>query len=187
MEQILLSKSVRFFPKWDRLSVSPLIGIIQFTRYVFQINPNASNWIELGSNIGESSTIFLSFPELKKLSCIDHDRSDIEILEKKFDYMIKSGRCSIHHTPSHKFAEKISDNSIDVVYIDASHEYNDVKKDIEIYWNKIKSGGFLTGHDYHHSPDVWPGVKRAVDEFMEKSAINDIILFPDTSWLIRKP
>jgi len=50
----------------------------------------------------------------------------------------------------------------DMVFIDGSHEYEDVRRDI-LYWrSKIAPGGMLCGHDYDSF--AWPGVCRAVDE-----------------------
>lgn len=55
------------------------------------------------------------------------------------------------------------DESIDFCFIDGSHEYEDVKKDILAYLPKVKSGGILAGHDYDK---IWDGVIRAVDELL---------------------
>ena len=49
-----------------------------------------------------------------------------------------------------------------VIHIDASHEYEDVVRDLAEYWPLVVPGGFLVGDDYHPS---WPGVVRAADEF----------------------
>lgn len=51
------------------------------------------------------------------------------------------------------------DNSIDVVFIDAGHLYEDVKSDIIAWKPKIKKGGYLAGHDY-----LFPSVLKAVNE-----------------------
>lgn len=48
----------------------------------------------------------------------------------------------------------------DLVYIDASHEYEDVKQDIELA--KSLNPKVIFGDDYGNS--VFPGVKQAVDE-----------------------
>lgn len=55
---------------------------------------------------------------------------------------------------------------LDFVYIDANHTHNGVKKDIKLWFNKVKNGGIIAGHDYNH-PN-FPGVKKAVDEFFDQ-------------------
>ncbi len=60
------------------------------------------------------------------------------------------------------------DKSCDVIFIDMNHTYNEVKKDIQMWLPKVKSGGFLAGHDYTQS---FPGVIRAVDELLGKNNI----------------
>lgn len=48
----------------------------------------------------------------------------------------------------------------DLVYIDASHEYEDVAADIGAWLPLVRPGGVLFGDDAD-----WPGVARAVEEF----------------------
>jgi hypothetical protein len=50
-------------------------------------------------------------------------------------------------------------NSIDLVFIDANHNYKDIKQDIENWLPKTKF--ILAGHDY--APQ-WPDVIKAVNE-----------------------
>ena len=57
-----------------------------------------------------------------------------------------------------------ADRSLDFVFIDAGHTYENVKEDITSWFPKIKVGGFIAGHDYYI--DYWPEVVRAVDEFL---------------------
>jgi len=45
-------------------------------------------------------------------------------------------------------ADMFEDNSLDFVYIDANHAYDYVVQDIELWYPKIKEGGYLCGHDY---------------------------------------
>ena len=61
--------------------------------------------------------------------------------------------------------DKIPDSSIDLLFVDGSHRYEQVKRDLENYWPKVKIGGILLGHDYQ-APH--PGVIRAADEFFGK-------------------
>tara|TARA_B100000683_G_C12454558_1_gene541524 strand:+ start:588 stop:1133 length:546 start_codon:yes stop_codon:yes gene_type:complete len=57
---------------------------------------------------------------------------------------------------AHKLLE---DGSLDFVFIDAGHEYEDVKEDIACWYPKIKNGGYMLGHDINQAQ-----VKKAVNE-----------------------
>jgi len=68
----------------------------------------------------------------------------------------------------------------DIIYIDAGHEYEAVLLDIKLYWNLLKSGGYMILDDY-----PWEGVKKAIDEFFsEKPTIK--IALQDSQVLVRK-
>jgi len=64
-------------------------------------------------------------------------------------------------------ADLIEDNSLDFIYIDGMHTYDEVKADINAWWSKLKDGGILAGHDYHL--EDWPGVYDSVNEFVEEN------------------
>ncbi len=53
---------------------------------------------------------------------------------------------------------------LDFLYIDGNHDYEYVKKDLELYWNKIEHGGIIAGHDIQEK-----GVSRAVIEFANRN------------------
>jgi len=42
---------------------------------------------------------------------------------------------------------RFEDESIDLVFLDASHHYPDVVRDIKVWYPKIRKGGILCGHD----------------------------------------
>lgn len=72
-----------------------------------------------------------------------------------------------------------ADGSLDFVMIDAGHDYQSVKTDIENFLPKIKVGGMIAGDD--HSI-YFPGVKLAVAELLPTATI-----FEDTgTWLYVK-
>ncbi len=50
----------------------------------------------------------------------------------------------------------------DIVFIDANHEYEEVKKDFESWASMVQPGGLIAFHDYTKCK----GVKRAVDEIV---------------------
>mgnify|MGYP002067094883 CR=1 FL=1 len=62
--------------------------------------------------------------------------------------------------------------TFDFIFIDACHEYDQVKKDILDSWKILEPGGIISGHDYL---GTWGGVKKAVDElFPDVQIINGI-------------
>jgi hypothetical protein len=57
---------------------------------------------------------------------------------------------------------KMAGVSPNIVHVDAAHEYREVLRDIEDYWDILQSGGYIIGDDYHLA---WPGVVQAAGEF----------------------
>lgn len=53
------------------------------------------------------------------------------------------------------------DVRFDLIYIDAAHEYEPARRDIETYFELLRDDGLLIGDDYID----WPGVTRAADTF----------------------
>jgi hypothetical protein len=47
-------------------------------------------------------------------------------------------------------AEKIPNSSLDLVYVDAAHDYRNARADILAYWPKLRAHGVLAGHDFAH-------------------------------------
>jgi hypothetical protein len=67
----------------------------------------------------------------------------------------------------------------DFVFIDGDHSYSGCKKDIKLWFKKIKKGGYICGHDYTRA-----GVKKAVDEFFSGYEIEFDF---DKTWFVRVP
>jgi glycosyltransferase involved in cell wall biosynthesis len=62
---------------------------------------------------------------------------------------------------SRNAANNFSNNSIDYIMLDAGHSYDALKDDLEVWYNKVKPGGIVSGDDY----GVFYGVTQAADEF----------------------
>ena len=71
--------------------------------------------------------------------------------------------------------------SPNLVHIDAAHEYVDVLRDSEAYWDILSPGGYLIGDDYS---TYWSGVVRAAGEFSARYAAPLVIESP--KWIVRK-
>ena len=89
----------------------------------------------------------------------------------RFESHIHSGQVVVHRGYSADVLRKFPDGYFDWVYIDANHQYNFVKKDLEISSAKVKNSGFICGHDYiagNSVTGVEYGVVRAVDDFCKR-------------------
>lgn len=97
--------------------------------------------------------------------------------------------------------------NFDFVYLDAMHDYDSVKADINSWWPHVRSGGILAGHDF--IVDGWHlddepkqlafeghgtlfGVSKAVHEFTAELRLPLYVTSPETdagyqSWLVVKP
>ena len=73
-------------------------------------------------------------------------------------------------------------NDVDIVYIDGNHEYEFVRKDFSLYFEKVRLHGVIGGHDYG---DVnFKDVKRAVDQFVSQNNLALQTQFPDW-WVVK--
>ncbi len=84
---------------------------------------------------------------------------------------------------SHEAAQHVPDGTLDFIFIDANHDYEYVKQDLEVWAPKVRPGGIFSGHDYR-----WEGVSRAVQEYSETHSI-DAYITPPTSdiWFFVMP
>ena len=127
---------------------------------------------EVGVKFGRTTFFLLDNVTDLTIYGIDLDISKFyndKIKEKYKERLIPIQGISYHVT------DQIPNDSLDLVFIDADHSYEAVKKDILAYTPKLKKGGMLTGHDIDY-----PGVNRAVNEL-----IKDYDVGPNFVWIKR--
>lgn len=69
---------------------------------------------------------------------------------------------------------------LDLVFVDAQHDYDEIVKDINVWRPKLRSGGIMAGHDYG---PYWPAVIRAAHEFARSSG-QPLHLGADYMWWV---
>lgn len=79
------------------------------------------------------------------------------------DYMAATARYKNTHVvvSSSQNADLGSEN-FDMIFLDAMHDYDNVRADIKRWYPHLRPGGVMAFHDYGHHD--FPGVKQAVDE-----------------------
>lgn len=142
--------------------------------------------VEIGVFRGTSSTVFLDRCAFMHFidPCVNYDENpDVDWFcpEEAFLKLLQpyERRFSFIKGFSAEVSEQIPE--VDFAFIDGNHEHEYVKKDCELYWPKIKPGGFLCGHDYSGGH---PGVTEAVDEFFGKLGLK--VEEHQYCWLVRK-
>ncbi len=132
--------------------------------------------IELGSWCGRSS---VALTAAERLVCVDNWVGSPNCAEGAVDWTAVRRRFEVTLAPEitagtvEMLVGELSDPGFrerlvslfpaaaDMVFVDASHEYQDVARDIATARRLLAAGGLLCGHDYC---GAWPGVVRAVDE-----------------------
>lgn len=84
-------------------------------------------------------------------------------------------RCNSKTATSQLEALKVP--KADLIFIDADHSYEAVKKDVETYLPMLASGGVISGHDYSTN---FPDVVRAINERFPRIKQYDTIWYLDT-------
>jgi hypothetical protein len=69
----------------------------------------------------------------------------------------------------------------ELIYIDASHEEEDVYRDVSNYYNILSFGGIIFGDDYNN----WIGVNKSIRKFCQENNLSFEVL-ENNYWIIRK-
>jgi len=119
----------------------------------------------------------------------EHDK----IYEEAKNTLSKYGdRSIIMKMDSVEASGKFEDGSLDFVYIDADHSYNECLADLKAWYPKLRNGGLIAGHAFLDGefPTAIFGVESALRDFF-KEDFNKIVRIPHDiegtdSWAIIK-
>jgi len=144
---------------------------------------DGSHFVEIGAWLGQS-TSFMAVEIINsgkniRFDVIDSFEGSQEHYERKYKEVINKtlyddflkntepvkDYINVIKGFSADIAKTYDDNSLDFVFIDASHDYDNVKADILAWLPKVKKGGIIAGDDYN---SYWGGVVMAVNEIFTK-------------------
>lgn len=111
-------------------------------------------------------------------------KCELSMLERIAPYR---ERATTVRMSSHVAARYFNDRCFDFIFIDACHEYTNIKADLNAWYPKLKDGGLFSGHDYDSKWDRKGhyGVKRAVDEFCKERGYS-VNIAPQLIWWFHK-
>jgi predicted O-methyltransferase YrrM len=147
--------------------------------------------VELGSFQGRSSVALAAvLPDAGVLYCVDHFRGSAEhqhlnlsdlfpAFQKNLETFGVRQRVRPLVMSTLEAAGQFAEASVDLLLVDASHDYASVKGDLETWYPKLKAGGWLFCDDYEPR---WPEVVRAIQDMHWEGTMAAPAL-----WLHRKP
>ena len=147
--------------------------------YIIENIPKDGTIVELGAWLGKSSA-YLCDNAPQNIIIIDtlkgspnelqtfHKLATETDIYNIFQSNMEGREYTAIRETSLQASKQFEDNSLDAVFIDLTHTYEEVKQDILTWLPKVKQGGILGGDDYH---EVWPGVIQAVKELLPDSLI----------------
>ena len=166
---------------------SSFFGIFDLLKKLENHTKEKMKMLEVCSYMGESTMLFSSYNMFSEIHCVDPfegyenynewHRYEWEFIENEFKQNTRFfNNITLHKDFSYNIIDTFENETFDFIYIDANHEYEDIKRDIKLCLPKLKKGGVIAGHDYHKR---WPGVINAVNELVGKPDK----VFRDTSWI----
>ncbi len=146
---------------------------------------------EVGTDCGEFARDFLQLWQGAFLYCVDpYQPCPYYAWDRETDLLMAitalapfAGRVRIVRAASPD-AAKLLPGPVGFVYIDANHDLESVRADIAAWWEVLRPGGILAGHDFdeHH----WE-VRLAVTEFATAHDLPIHLTGGGFSWWVDKP
>jgi hypothetical protein len=156
--------------------------------YLLHRMPEQSVCAEIGVHEGEFAWQILDVAAPKRLHLIDpwkhmeeysrslfggkgadgqrHLDERYERVKERLTPEIAECQVQVHRAFSASASEYFDDSYFDWIYVDGNHTYEFVRQDLELYYPKVKAGGFMIGDDYGVKGWWNNGVQKAVDEFV---------------------
>jgi len=195
-----LSPFVRLLAIMDKNNVSDLVNYGNQIKgflcnyqipliYIFS-SVIKGNMVEIGCWYGRTTSIIRLANDKVNLYCVDpftgSEEHQKELngykFRKDFEENLKNRGFSVNIIEdfSENAAKEFSDEYFDVVWIDAAHDYENVIKDIDSWYPKLKKGGFILGHDYPEPTDPNGGFEELTKAVNEKIKYSN--KFSDFGW-----
>lgn len=144
-------------------------GQINVAESLFLMAAAAQNWgageiLEIGSFQGRS-TACLAFgnsqPASKVITIDPHYHGSYEIFKRNMSRLGLTEKVEAYKATSEEVARQGWARPLRLLWVDGHHEYEFVKKDIELWEPHLREGGLIALHDSDK-----PGVIRCIKEFL---------------------
>ena len=122
------------------------------------------NFLEIGFNSGKVNTVLNKFFNFEQIVAVDNFTADISATDLMANLRRKNLTLICGNSDKKEILRIIKKfQPFDLIFVDASHEYNNTKKDLKNYCAMLSDHGILAAHDIHSLE--YPGVNKAWNEF----------------------
>ena len=109
-----------------------------------------------------------------------------QMVSQRFSNGANGSTVNIIRDYSSHALKTLEDGELDWIYIDGDHSYEAVLKDLKLSFDKVRTGGFISGDDYEIVDTWWKdNVVRAVTEFAAAYQV-EFVLQEGAQFLLRK-
>lgn len=128
--------------------------------------------VDLGAGSGTTAgAVFAERPSAFVMT-VDIEQSAVDWAEAFITQAYPDTRLWCGLTCDSVWAARIfGDDTLDLLLIDSSHEYDHTVAEIAAWLPKVKRGAAIWCHDY---TDLYPGVRRAVDEAVASGVVEPV-------------
>jgi predicted O-methyltransferase YrrM len=122
------------------------------------------NFLEIGFSAGKVNTVLNKFFNFEQIVAVDNFTADISATDLMANLRRKNLTLICGNSDKKEILRIIKKfQPFDLIFVDASHEYNNTKKDLKNYCAMLSDHGILAAHDIHSLE--YPGVNKAWNEF----------------------
>lgn len=126
----------------------------------------AKTVIELGVNTGESTIAFLEAVAATDGLLTSVDIQDLPQTRPMLESYGLTGRWQFHMMDDIKFGLEVwpKGKLADLIFVDTSHQYEQTKREIQVFEPILRPGGIMVFHD---TVTFYDGVQKPINEFLK--------------------
>ncbi|KKN20372.1 hypothetical protein LCGC14_0936210 [marine sediment metagenome] len=149
---------------------------VDLIREVVAKLPSGSTIVDVGAGSGTTALAVFAERTTMHLVSIEADVSIMNWARQAVENIGASELWDDRVEDAIEAAVSFPDSHASFIILDAAHEEDDVRAELEAWLPKLAPGGYLLVHDYdaYTAPNFYPGVKAAVDPFIAKDELQRV-------------
>ena len=141
------------------------VSDVELIKKIVRELPDSPLCINIGAGMGTSSLSMLEARQDSTVISIDIDDCPYEEIVMQETGYCNTNRYWFFKQDSKKFGLNWEQETVDFVFIDGGHLYEECTEDAMVWYETLKPNGIMAFHDYEHT--MIDSVKKAVDDVVK--------------------